>query len=177
MMRSLSSVACTLASALLLCSAPSIVAAQSYQGGLRGTVKDAQGVIPGVTVTLVNNANGVSRDTVSNAVGEYSFPAVDPGAYSIKATVQGYKTFERKGLTVGTQSFVTLDIQLEIGAIEETITVTGESPLVETANASVGEVLTSQTLQSLPTVGRNAFLMAVTVPTVVSSGDTHWNRM
>ena len=54
---------------------------------------------------------------------------------------------------------------------------TGESPLVETSNASVGEVLNNQTLQSMPTVGRNAFLMAVTVPTVVSSGDTHWNRM
>jgi hypothetical protein len=178
MMRSLLLlVARALLSAALLCSIPASAAAQSYQGGMRGSVKDAQGVIPGVTVTLVNEANGVSRDTVTNAVGEYSFPAVDPGAYYVKATVQGYKTFERKGLTIGTQSFVTLDIQLEIGAIEETITVTGESPLVETANASVGEVLSSQTLQSLPTVGRNAFLMAVTVPTVVSSGDTHWNRM
>src|SRR6266545_4413770 len=177
MMRSLHfSVACGLLSVLLLSSAAP-AAAQSFQGGMRGSVKDAQGVIPGVTVTLVNEANGVSRDTVTNAVGEYSFPAVDPGAYSVKATVQGYKTFERKGMTIGTQQFVTLDLQLEIGAIEETITVTGESPLVETANASVGEVLNSQTLQSLPTVGRNAFLMAVTVPTVVSSGDTHWNRM
>src|SRR6188474_1926662 len=125
MMRSLlSPVACGLLSATL-CSIPAPAAAQSYQGGMRGSVKDAQGVIPGVTVTLVNEANGVSRDTVSNGVGEYSFPAVDPGAYYVKATVQGYKTFERKGLTIGTQSFVTLDIQLEIGAIEETITVTG----------------------------------------------------
>src|SRR4051794_31340082 len=116
MMRSLlSSVACILASALLVCSIPSTVAAQSFQGGLRGSVKDAQGVIPGVTVTLVNESNGVSRDTVTNAVGEYSFPAVDPGMYSVKATVQGYKTFERKGMTIGTQSFVTLDLQLEIG--------------------------------------------------------------
>ena len=59
--------------------------AQSFQGGLRGAVKDAQGVIPGVTVTLTNDANGTSRDTVSNASGEYSFPAVDPSTYSIKA--------------------------------------------------------------------------------------------
>ena len=55
-------------------------AAQSFQGGLRGSVKDAQGVIPGVTVTLTNEANGVTRDTVSNASGEYSFPALDPAA-------------------------------------------------------------------------------------------------
>src|SRR5215208_3537320 len=48
--------------------------AQSFQGGMRGSVKDAQGVIPGVTITLINEANGVNRDTVSNASGEYSFP-------------------------------------------------------------------------------------------------------
>src|SRR5262245_31024058 len=72
--------------------------AQSFQGGLRGSVKDAQGVIPGVTVMLVNESTNVSRDTVTNSVGEYSFPAVDPGGYAIKATVPGYKAFERKGL-------------------------------------------------------------------------------
>ena len=177
MMRTLSAISSGLLSVMLVASMPTVAAAQSFQGGLRGAVKDAQGVIPGVTVSLVNESNGVSRDTMTNSVGEYSFPAVDPSMYSVRAAVQGYKTFERKGMTIGTQQFVTLDIVLEIGAIEETITVTGESPIVETSNASVGEVLSSQTLQTLPTVGRNAFLMAVTVPTVVSSGDTHWNRM
>src|SRR5437867_628848 len=103
---------------------PAPIQAQSFQGGLRGTVKDAQGIIPGVTVSLINDATGVARETVSNGVGEYSFPAVDPAAYTIKASVQGYKTFERKGIRIGTQSFVTLDVVLELGAIEETITVT-----------------------------------------------------
>lgn len=171
----LSSAACGLAAAILL--VPLTAHAQSFQGGLRGAVKDAQGVIPGVTVTLTDEANNVSRDTVTNDVGEYSFPAVNPSTYAVKATVQGYKTFERKGIRIGTQQFVTMDVTLEIGAIEETITVTGEAPLVETSNASVGEVLDSKTMASLPTAGRNAFLMSVTVPTVVSSGDTHWNRM
>lgn len=78
--------------------------AQSFQGGLRGTVKDAQGVIPGVTVTVINDANNVARDTVSNNVGEFSFPAVDPATYVVKATVQGYKTFERKGVRIGRSS-------------------------------------------------------------------------
>jgi hypothetical protein len=151
--------------------------AQSFQGGMRGAVKDAQGVIPGVTVTLTNEANGVSRDTISNASGEYSFPALDPSSYTIKAAVQGFKTFERKGLRIGTQQFVTLDIMLEVGTVEESITVTADAPLIETSNASHAEVLDAQTIESLPSVGRNVFLMAVTVPTVQSSGDTHWNRM
>ena len=69
--------------------------AQSFQGGLRGTVKDAQGVIPGVTVTLVNEATGATRETMTNSVGEYSFPAVDPARYTLRAEVQGFKPFEQ----------------------------------------------------------------------------------
>lgn len=154
-----------------------LAAAQSAQGGMRGAVRDAQGVIPGVTVTLTNDGTGVSRDTVSNASGEYSFPALDPSTYSIKAGVQGFKTFERRGIRIGAQQFVTLDITLEVGTVAETITVTADAPLIETSNASHAEVLDSKTLEALPSVGRNVFLMAVTVPTVQSSGDTHWNRM
>src|SRR5204863_4905404 len=70
---------------------PAVLSAQSFQGTLRGVVKDAQGVIPGASVAMTNEANGVTRDTVTNGVGEYSFPAVDPGTYTVKATVQGYK--------------------------------------------------------------------------------------
>jgi len=139
-MRTLSPALCSLLAAVLLTANPTHLSAQSSEGGLRGVVKDAQGVIPGVTVTMVNEANGVSRDTVTNGVGEYSFPAIEPGTYRVKATVQGYKTFERKGVPVSVQTFVGLDITLEIGALEETITVTGESPLIETTNASTGDV-------------------------------------
>ena len=177
-MRTLRTVGAMLAvGAWVIAGLVAVAAAQSFQGGMRGAVKDAQGVIPGVTVTLVNEANGVSRDTVSNQSGEYSFPAIDPGLYTIKAAVQGFKTFERRGVRIGTQQFVTLDLTLEVGTVEETITVTADAPLIETSNASHAEVLDSKTLETLPSVGRNVFLMAVTVPTVQSSGDTHWNRM
>ena len=91
--------------------------------------------------------------------------------------MQGFKTFERRGIRIGTQQFVTLDITLEVGTVSETITVTADAPLIETSNASHAEVLDTKTLETLPSVGRNVFLMAVTVPTVQSSGDTHWNRM
>jgi hypothetical protein len=154
-----------------------MAAAQTFQGGLRGAVKDAQGVIPGVTVTLTNEATGVSRDTVTNDSGEYSFPALDPGNYTVKAGVAGFKSFERRGIRIATQTFVTLDITMEVGTLEETITVTADAPLIETSNASHADVLDAKTLETLPSVGRNVFLMAVTVPTVQVSGDTHWNRM
>src|SRR3954449_11261920 len=152
-------------------------AAQSFQGGLRGVVKDPQGVIPGATVTLVNEQNNVSRETVTNDVGEYSFPAVDPASYTVRAAVQGFKTFERKGVRIGTQQFIALDIQLEIGGLEETITVSADAPLIDTTNASTGDVLDTKSLESIPTPGRSVFLMANLQPTVQTSGKAHWNRM
>ena len=151
--------------------------AQSSQGGLRGVVKDAQGVIPGVTVTLINEATGIARETVTNEIGEYSFPAVDPATYTVKCSVQGFKTFERHGVRISTQQFVGLDVVLEVGTLEETITVTADAPLIESTNASIGGVVDAKTLESIPTAGRSVFLMATLEPTVQASGNAHWNRM
>jgi hypothetical protein len=151
--------------------------AQSAQGGLRGVVKDPQGVIPGVTVTLTNEANNVSRETVTNEVGEYSFPAVDPSTYTVKAGVSGYKTFERKGVRISTQQVVGLDVTLEVGQLEETITVTADAPLIETTNASTGDVMDAKAIDSIPTAGRSVFMLANLQPTVQASGNAHWNRM
>jgi trimeric autotransporter adhesin len=149
---------------------------QGFQGGVRGAVKDAGGVIPGVEVTLTNEATNISRSTTSNEKGEYVFSNVDPGTYSVKATLAGYKTIDRKAIPVGTQQFITLDLLMEVGAIEENITVTGQSPIIETANASQGTVLDSAALQTLPSPGRAAFLIGTTVPTVIPTGDTQFNR-
>jgi hypothetical protein len=170
------SVRALLSTALVIASLAD-VHAQSAQGGLRGVVKDPQGVIPGVTVTLVNQATNVSRETTTNSAGEYSFPAVDPGTYTIRAAVPGYRTFERKGFNIETQQFASLDVMLEVGAIEESITVTGESPLIDTTNPSTGEVLETSTLESIPSAGRSVFLMANLAPTVQTSANAHWNRM
>ena len=153
------------------------VAAQSSQGGLRGVVKDAQGVIPGVTVTLLNDATGVARETVTNESGEYSFPAVEPATYTVKVAVQGFRSFERQGVRISTQQFVGLDVVLEVGTLSETITVTADAPLIESTNASVGGVIDAKALEAIPTAGRSVFLMATLEPTVQASGNAHWNRM
>ena len=152
------------------------VHAQSFQGGLRGAVRDAQGVIPGANVILTNSATKIARETTTNDVGEYTFPNVVPGTYRVQVSVSGYKKYEREGLTIATQQFVTLDTVLEVGAIEEAVTVTGASPLIDTSTASQGTVIDRTQLEALPTPGRNASLMAVTMPTVVSSGNTGFNR-
>ena len=164
----------------LLVAVTSLGRAQSFQGGLRGAVKEkeADRVIPGVTVVLVNQATNISRDTVSNSSGEYSFPAVTPGTYTVKAALDGFSTFERRGLTIGTQQFITLDLTMQVGSFEEAITVTGAAPLLETSNASLGHVLDNKTLESLPALNRNAYMSAViTVPTVQAQGNPYFSRM
>src|SRR2546428_18747 len=123
---------------LLLVGSAASVDAQQFTGGVRGAVRDANGVIPGVTVTLTNEATNISREVVTNEVGQYNFPAVPPGTYSLKSRLTGYKGFESKGLVIGTQQFITLDIMLDVGALEENITVTGQSPLIDTSDAEMG---------------------------------------
>jgi hypothetical protein len=153
-------------------------AAQSFQGGVRGAARDSSGgVLPGVALSLTNESTNVARFTVTNDVGEYAFPALTPATYTLTATLQGFKTFERRGVTIGTQTFLTLDFAMETGAVAEEVVVTGSPPLVETANASTGGDLDRATLDALPSQNRNGFLMAVELPTVVSSGDASYNRM
>src|SRR5437762_3263817 len=162
--------------ALLVVTTAGAVFGQGFQGGLRGSVKDSGGVIPGVEVTLINEQTNINRSTVTNERGEYAFANVEPGNYGVKAVLQGYKTVDRGGIRIGTQQFLVLDLTLEVGAITENVTVTGESPLIETANASTGTVLDSETLQTLPSPGRAAFLVGVSIPTVIPSGDAQFNR-
>ena len=154
-----------------------IAQAQSFQGGVRGTVKDAQGIIPGVTVTLTNPSNGTSRETVTNESGEYAFPAVDPSTYTIKVDVPGFAPYSNPNVRVGTQSFITLDVALNVGSLEENITVTGAAPLLEVTNASQGGTIDVKDMQEIPSEGRSVFLMATLQPTVVASGNARWNRM
>src|SRR5580765_6075185 len=161
---------------LLIAVGAASAGAQQFTGGVRGAVRDANGVIPGVAVTITNEGTNISREVTTNDVGQFNFPAVPPGTYTLKSQISGYKTFESKGVVVGTQQFVTMDVAVEVGAISENVTVTGQSPLIDTSTASAGGVLDRQALESLPAPGRNAFLIGITVPTVMPVGDPQFNR-
>src|SRR4051812_21907472 len=78
--------------------AAGIASAQNYQGGLRGLVRDQQGVIPGAEVVLMNEDTSATRTVVSNDVGEYAFPSLLPGSYTVTVSLPGFKTGERKNL-------------------------------------------------------------------------------
>lgn len=151
--------------------------AQGFQGGLRGAVTDASGTaVPGATVTLTNQGTELARTAVTNEQGEYAFGAVPPGDYRVQAVLQGFKTASRQDVRVATQSFLVLDLALEVGAVEESVTVKGQASLIETGNASQGTVFDRVALETLPSPGRAAFLVALSVPTVIASGDGQFNR-
>ncbi|MBI4266646.1 MAG: TonB-dependent receptor [Acidobacteria bacterium] len=163
-----------LALCVLACAAG--VRAQTFQGGIRGSVRDVDGVVPAAEVTLTEDATGLTRTTVTNERGEYVFANLLPGAYRVRAAASGFKTHERGGLTVGTQTFLTLDITLEVGRITEEVRVEAPAPLIERSNASVSTLLDRTALQSLPSAGRNVFITATQTPTVLATGDAQFVR-
>jgi Cna protein B-type domain. len=151
--------------------------AQSYQGALRGALHDATGnALPSATMTLTNTATNLIRVTTTNSTGEYFFEKVDPGKYKLDASVAGFKKLERGGIIIETQQQITLDLVMEIGNVAETVVITDEVPLIESANASVGQVITKQFLSDLPNSGRNPFSLAAISPNYIPAGNPTFNR-
>ncbi|MCU1259787.1 MAG: TonB-dependent receptor, partial [Bryobacterales bacterium] len=150
---------------------------QSYQGGVRGLVTDPTGAsIATAKITLLNDATGVARNTLSNASGEYAFNTLDPAIYTLTVESPSFKKFERKNVIVATQEAVTVDVRLDVGSISDVVEVTAETPLVENSSASNGQVLDTQKLTDLPNLGRNPFLLSKLSTNVVPVGDPRFNR-
>ena len=162
-------VMCVLASAIDL-------GAQTYQGALRGAVRDPQGIIPGAEVFLINEDTNAERSAMTNEVGEYAFSSVLPGPYTVRVSLPGFKTEVRKGFRIGTQQSAVLDFTLEVGAIAEQVTVTGDAPLIERASATQAASLDKEALQNLPIFGRNTFFAAISTPGVIQTGDPQFVR-
>jgi hypothetical protein len=101
---------------------------------------------------------------------------VDPGKYKIDATLSGFKKVERVGVNVETQQQITLDLSMEVGNVAETVVITDEVPLIENANASVGQVINKQFLSDLPNSGRNPFSLAAISPNYIPAGNPTFNR-
>lgn len=138
---------------------PAELSAQTYQGGVRGLITDAQGgVVPNAQVKLTNDATKVERDTTTNSAGQYVFTAVEPGTYTIAISAAGFETVNRPSVVVGTQQFLTLDFQMTLGAVSQTVAVTAAVPLIDVSNASNGQVLSTDELQSLPPPARDPYM-------------------
>jgi hypothetical protein len=141
-----------LAVALVATSAPA--RAQST-ATLQGTITDAQGaVVPGVSIVIRNQATGFERNAVTDAAGQYVAASLAPGRYQAVAHLEGFQDQTRE-VDLDVAQTVVLNLRLGVGTLAENVTVTGSSPLIETATVSVGQVMTERTLQEIPLNGRH----------------------
>ena len=123
---------------------------QSFQGSLRGRIVGPKPAIVSLaSITVIDEAAGTSRSTLTSEQGEYTFAAVTPSIYTVVAEAPGSKKSARKGVVLSTQTAVTIDFTLELGQVTEQINVTAEASLVDTADASTGQVIDSQKLTDL----------------------------
>ena len=141
---------------------------QAGRGGVSGLVTDqSAGVIPGAKLELTNLATGVRQESATTAAGLYSFAALVPGTYRLSATFAGFQKAVRESILVETDRVTEVNLQLKPGEVTETVTVTGESVLANTTNSTIGQLITSNTLESMPMNGRNVFLLVQLTPGVV----------
>jgi hypothetical protein len=171
MRRNMLVVGTALTSTLILLSPPAL--AQITTGTVSGTVRDATGaVIPGATVVLISDTRGTkSTPAVTNDDGTYVFPNVTPDTYTVEITLQGFKTVRRAGIAVSGGDRVGIPpITIEPGALAETITVVGESPIVQTQSAERSFAVTSSQIDNLPIARGNFTSLTAFVPGVVLTG-------
>jgi hypothetical protein len=141
--------------------------AQQTTGNITGRIMDDQGAsVPGVTVTGRNTQTGFTRVDVSDGEGVYRLTALPVGTYDITAELQGFSRFENKGIIVSVGQTLDVPMTLKVATVQETVTVTGESPLIETSSSAVGGVVDVGRIESLPLNGRQFANAAITIPGV-----------
>ena len=166
---------------VMVCSALCILTsrAQVTTGTISGTVSDSSGaVLPGVKITILNEGTGAARNVVTDSAGRYSAPSLGLGSYRLTAGLEGFQTEVRSGivLTVGREA--TVNLQLTVGAVTQTMEVTAEAPLVEATESTVGYLVSDRTIRDLPLNGRDLTQLILLQPGVSqainSSGDTSY---
>src|SRR5215471_5639196 len=134
---------------------------QVDEGSVSGVVTDPTGaVVANAKVTLLNTDVGLSLETTTSSSGQYIFSPVRIGHYSVSATASGFSTTTQQNLEVTVQLHLSVNIQLKPGATTETVEVTTAAPLLQTEDASVGQVVNQRSVNNLPLNGRNFTFLA-----------------
>jgi hypothetical protein len=150
-----------------------VAGAQQGTSEVRGRVVDAQGsAMPGVTVTIRNQDTGMVRETLSSDNGAFIATALVPGRYEVSAVLQGFKKFSRRDLQLEVGRTADIDVAMEVGVMEEVVTVTAGTPLVDVTSKEIGGNITSDTLVQLPSVNGNFIGFIGLLPGIVPSIST-----
>jgi hypothetical protein len=152
----------------LICS--SLTSAQSTGGRILGRVADSSGaVLANVKVNATNEATSISRDTVTNASGDYVFPELAIGTYTLSFDLSGFKTNVRKTVELNLNQVITLNMTMQVGASKEIVEVTSEAPLVDTTSTQLGAVVNDRTVSQLPLNARDTYQFLQLQPGVMST--------
>ena len=155
--------ACSLLAALAL---PAF--AQRNTGDLVGTVKDnSGGVLPGVAITVRNTGTELVRTVTTNEAGDYVITSLPVGAYDVSAELAGFQRAVITGINLQFDQRTRIDVVLKVGAVEETLTVAGETPLIETDTSTVGDTMSTATITALPLNKRDYLSLSLLTPGVV----------
>ncbi|MDQ2900063.1 MAG: TonB-dependent receptor [Acidobacteriota bacterium] len=146
---------------------------QSFYGSIVGSVTDASGgAVPQATVTLTNLGTAERRSMQADESGNYQFVNLVPGQYKVEVEKPGFRRFARDPITVEVQSAVRIDVAMQVGDVNQVVEITAQTPLLQTENASLGQVVESRKVLEMPLNGRNVFGLVALVPGVVPGGQS-----
>lgn len=150
----------------------SLVLAQNNLATITGAVTDSSAaLIPGTAIEATNVATGVTYRSITTDAGIYTIPLIPAGTYSIRAIKEGFSGTTRNGIEIRTGDRIQVDLSLEVGSSAQNISVSAEAPLLETATASRGTVLSTRQVSDLPVNARNVTLLATLAPGVQTVND------
>src|SRR6266849_4113477 len=145
----------------LLATTASLAVAQITSATISGTIKDQTGgVLPGVDVVVKNLDTGLTRSVVTDSNGYFTVPGLAPGKYEARAALQGFATGVQTGIVLEVAQQAAFNLILKVGTTAETITVTGESPIVDTRTSALSAIVLQKTIEELPLNGRNYITLA-----------------
>lgn len=149
----------------LCCSMAASSASAQQRGSIAGRVLDPDGlVLPGATVVVINANTGFTREVVTAETGAYSLPNLDPGTYTLRVEMPGFGTVTRDDIALTAGAALTFDLKMPVAGLQEQITVTGESPLVQRGSNTVGGTLSSREIDEVPSNFRNFTSLTQLVP-------------
>jgi hypothetical protein len=148
--------------------------AQEFRATIGGLISDPSGAaIAGARVTVTNVERNTTEQAMSNANGRYLVQFLLPGSYTVAVGSNGFKQYTQRGIRLEAADHVDLDVKLEVGSQNESVTVTGETPLLETETATRASTVENRVLENVPTNGRNLFALQYNLPGVVKAS-TYW---